>query len=135
MHDWEYVVAAGDSPVDAAMARDANLFFVVAGQGDFLSRLSGVDGSNLGDSKRELRTQFAGPRTIVHVPRQVSFDVAVRAGPEAVGISVKPVALLSSEFECERKTFSSSGWSCSNCYDRFGNRSSDEGADPLTGRA
>lgn len=84
--EWDYVVAAGDAPVDAKMAREANLFLAVAGQGDLSRRLRGTDTVSLRGPDRDLRSELALARKIVRVPRDEPFARALRTVLNAVGV-------------------------------------------------
>jgi phosphoserine phosphatase len=85
---WSYVVAAGDSPADAVMARDADLFLAVAGQSDDPRALPGIDAVALADSTAHLRERLTPARSAVRVPREEPFERALRTALGAVGVDL-----------------------------------------------
>ncbi|WP_137285396.1 haloacid dehalogenase-like hydrolase [Halorussus salinisoli] len=87
-HGWTYIVAAGDAPVDVAMARDANLFLAVDGQSNLSRRQLGLDAVPVPDSEADLRSQLTPARNAVHVPHETTFERALRTALGAVGIAL-----------------------------------------------
>jgi hypothetical protein len=87
-HGWEYVVAAGDSPVDVAMARNANLFLAVDGLSTLPWRQPDLDPMPIPDSEVDLRGQLTPQRNVVHVPPETPFERALRTALRALGIAL-----------------------------------------------
>lgn len=84
--EWEYVVAAGDSAVDAVMADDSNLFLAVAGHGDIDDRFDEWGSIPSPRSERDVRERLGPNRNSVRVRLEEDLAAAVRTTLRAVGV-------------------------------------------------
>lgn len=82
---WDYVVAAGDSSVDAAMAEVADCFLAVDGQGDGRRRFGGSDPVALADPA-SLRRSLGPDRRAVGVGPEAEVGDALVTVLRAAGV-------------------------------------------------
>jgi hypothetical protein len=87
--EWDYVLAAGDSPVDFPMADESDCFLAVTGRSNLTGRLRSDDTASPRGSAADLRTRLAPDRNVVRVPRDEAFGAAFRTTLRAVGISAE----------------------------------------------
>lgn len=87
--EWDFVVAAGDSAVDASMADAANVFLAVAGQGGIEHRLDGRDPISLRGAEYDVRERLGPDRNVVRTPHDEDLASALRTTLSAVGALVK----------------------------------------------
>lgn len=83
--EWEYVVAAGDSAVDARMAAVSNLFVAVRGQGDIGSRDDDLDPVSPRSVGR-LREELCRDRNVIGVGPDEELWRALLTALRAVGV-------------------------------------------------
>lgn len=84
--EWDYVLAAGDSPVDLPMAGEVDCFLAVAGQSHLLGRLVRSDTVSPCRSAASLRARLEPNRRIVRVPDDTALGPALETTLRAVGI-------------------------------------------------